>query len=198
MKKNASTPKIKQGCGSANDAVGQPSAPPLFNRRYPTSLNGARASEATMHAPCIECLKCLKKRSYHSFCPFRPLRSYASGTQKMYGFGFIASFAFVLQRCKQRRLRAKPIPLKIRASLGSPLGRAPAVAGERVVVATICPLRRIRRHLSQRERLFVSSIINKSKEKTISLPKFVCRGDSRIARYRFVCSCGLFVNRPYE
>ena len=27
------------------------------------------------------------------------------------------------------------------------------------VIATICPLRRLRRHLSQRERLFVSSII---------------------------------------
>ena len=96
-KKNASTPKINQGCGSANDAVGQPSAPPLFNRRYPTSLNGARASEATIYAPCIECLKCLKKRSYQSFSSFRPLRSCASGTQKMYGFGFIASFAFVLR-----------------------------------------------------------------------------------------------------
>ena len=29
---------------------------------------------------------------------------------------FAASFAFVLQRCKQRGLRAKPIPLKWRAS----------------------------------------------------------------------------------
>ena len=72
---------------------------------------------------------------------------------------FIASFAFVLQRCKQRWHRAKPIPLKMHVSLGSPLGRAPAVAGERVVVATICPLRRLRRHLSQWERPFVSPII---------------------------------------
>ena len=45
-----------------------------------------------------------------------------------------------------QRHRAKPIPLKMHVSLGSPLGRAPAVAGERVVVATICPLRRLRRH----------------------------------------------------
>ena len=74
-------------------------------------------------------------------------------------FCFIASFAFVLQRCKRRRLRAKPIPLRLRAPKGSPFGRAPAIAGERVVVATICPLRRLRRHLSQRERLLASSII---------------------------------------
>ena len=39
---------------------------------------------------------------------------------------FIAGFAFVLQRH-----RAKPIPLKLRTSKGSPFGRAPAIAGER-------------------------------------------------------------------
>ena len=97
LKKNASTPKIKQGCGSANDAVGQLAAPPSFNLRCPTSHKGARASEATIHAPCIECLKCLKKRSSRNYRSFHPLRSYVSGTQKMYGFGFIASFAFVLR-----------------------------------------------------------------------------------------------------
>ena len=36
----------------------------------------------------------------------------------------------------------------------------------------------------------VIPLYHKSAENTISLPKFVCRGDSRIARYRFVCSCG--------
>ena len=120
LKKNASTPKIKQGCGSANDAVGQLAAPPLFNRRYPTSLKGARASEAMIHAPCIECLKCLKKHSSRIFRSFRPLRSYVSGTQKMYGFGFIA--ASVLSPVsplyydrpfgRPQRHRAKPIPLR--------------------------------------------------------------------------------------
>ena len=97
LKKNASTPKIKQGCERENNAVGQPSAPSSFNRRYPTSLKGARASEVTIYAHGIECLKCLKKHSSRIFRPFRPLRSYVSGTQKMYGFGFIASFAFVLR-----------------------------------------------------------------------------------------------------
>ncbi len=62
---------------------------------------------------------------------------------------FIASFAFVLQR-----LRAKPIPLRLSVTKGSPCGRAPAIAGERGIVAIFHPLRRLRRHLSQRERLF--------------------------------------------
>ena len=70
-------------------------------------------------------------------------------------FCFIASFAFVLQRH-----RAKPIPLKrTGSSKGSPFGRAPAIAGERVLFAQLSPLRRLRRHLSQRARLFVSPII---------------------------------------
>lgn len=97
LKKNASTPKIKQGCGSANETVGQLAAPPLFNRRYPTSLKGARASEATIHAPCIECLKCLKNAALIAFVPSVPCVPALSGTQKMYSFGFIASFAFVLR-----------------------------------------------------------------------------------------------------
>ena len=41
----------------------------------------------------------------------------------------------------------------------APCGRAPAIAGERVLCAQLSPLRRLRRHLSQRARLFVSSII---------------------------------------
>lgn len=45
-------------------------------------------------------------------------------------------------------------------------------------IATICPLHRLRRHLSQRERLFVNTIITQiSAEKASSLPKFVCRDD---------------------
>ena len=90
--RNASTPKIKQGCGSANDAEGQLAAPPLFNRRYPTSLKGARASEATIHAPCIECLKCLKKRSSHTFRSFRPLRSCAVGNAEDVRLRFYRQF----------------------------------------------------------------------------------------------------------
>ena len=106
---------------------------------------------------------------------------------------FIASFAFVLQRCSQRGLRAKPIPLWLRTSKGSPCGRAPAIAGERGVVATIYPLRRLRRHrlaaarsrsgsdttpwchsfpsrrfATQRERLFVSPIITQIGRKSKS------------------------------
>ena len=46
-----------------------------------------------IHAHGIECLKRLKKRSYQSFRSFRPLRSYVSGTQNVYGFGFIARLA---------------------------------------------------------------------------------------------------------
>ena len=74
--------------------------------------------------------------------------------KQTFSFCFIASFAFVLQRH-----RAKPIPLKMHASKGSPCGRAPAIAGERVLCVQLSPLRRLRRHLSQRARLFVSSII---------------------------------------
>ena len=59
-------------------------------------------------------------------------------------------------------------------SLGSPLGRAPAVAGERVVVVTICPLRRLRRHLSQRERLYVTHIITQiGRENNLSAEVYV-------------------------
>ena len=61
-------------------------------------------------------------------------------------FHFITSFTFVLQRCLQRGRRAKPIPLKMHASKGSPCGRAPAIAGERVLCAQLSPLRRLRRH----------------------------------------------------
>ena len=89
LKKNAFTPKIKQGCGSASDAVGHMSAPPLFNRRYPTSLKGARASEATIHAPCIESSSASKNAAIGTIVPSVPC--------VMYGFGFIASFAFVLR-----------------------------------------------------------------------------------------------------
>lgn len=89
MKKNASTPKIKQGCGSANERVGQLAAPPLFNRRYPTSLKGARASEATIHAPCIECLK---KRSSRNYRSLRPLRSCAVGNAEDVQLRFYRQF----------------------------------------------------------------------------------------------------------
>ena len=55
------------------------------------------------------------------------------------------------------------------ASKGSPFGRAPAIAGERVIVAIIRPLRRLRRHLSQWERLSVSFIITQiGRENNIS------------------------------
>ena len=82
---------------------------------------------------------------------------------------FITSFDFIIQRH-----RSMPIPLKMHVSLGSPSGRAPAVAGERVVVATICPLRRLRRHLSQRERLFVNPIITQiGRENKFSAEVFV-------------------------
>ena len=52
-------------------------------------------------------------------------------------------------------------PKAARAYKGSPSGRAPAIAGERVIVAIVRPLRRLHRHLSQRERLFVSLIITR-------------------------------------
>ena len=91
-KKNASTPKIKQGCRSANDAVRQPSAPPSFNRRYPTSFKGARASEATIHAHSIECLKCLKKRISRNYRSFRPLHSCAVGNAEDVRLRFYRQF----------------------------------------------------------------------------------------------------------
>ena len=67
-------------------------------------------------------------------------------SQIFLSFCFIASFAFVLQRCKQRRHRAKPITLRLYVPNGSPFGRAPAIAGERVLCAQLSPLRRLRRH----------------------------------------------------
>ena len=65
---------------------------PLFNRRYPTSIKGARASEATIHAPCIECLKCLKKRSSRNYRSFRPLRSCAVGNAEDVRLRFYRQF----------------------------------------------------------------------------------------------------------
>ena len=98
------------------------------------------------------------------------LYQYPSFRLDKLSFGFIASFAFVLQKH-----RAKPIPLKIRASLGSPFGRAPATAGEREIVAFIRPIRRLRRHLSQRERLFVNPIISQiGRENKVSAENYVC------------------------
>ena len=91
---------------------------------------------------------------------------------KFLSFCFIASFAFVLQRH-----RAKPIPLKTHASKGSPCGRAPAIAGERVLCAQLSPLRRLRRHLSRRERLFVSPIITQiCRENNISAEIYLAAG----------------------
>ena len=90
--KNASTPKINQGCGSANDAVGHLAAPPSFNRRYPTSVKGERVSEATIHALCIECLKCLKNRSSQSYRSFRPLHSCAVGNAEDVRLRFYRQF----------------------------------------------------------------------------------------------------------
>jgi hypothetical protein len=97
LKKNTSTPKINQGCGSANDAVGQLAVPPSSNRRYPTSLKGARASEATIHAHVISASSASKNAALETIVPSVPCVPALSGTQKMYGFGFIASFAFVLR-----------------------------------------------------------------------------------------------------
>ena len=100
---------------------------------------------------------------------------------------FIASFAFVLQRCKRRGLRAKPIPLWMSATKGSPSGRAPAIAGERVIVAIIRPLRRLRRHLSPRERLFVSPIISQiGRENNISAENYVSRTVEDAGPYNLV------------
>ena len=95
--KNASTPKIKQGCRSRNNAVGQLAAPPLFNGRYPTSLKGARASEATIHTHSMSASSASKNAALGTIVPSVPYVPALSGTQKMYGFGFIASFAFVLR-----------------------------------------------------------------------------------------------------
>ena len=92
LEKNAFTPKIKQSCGSVNDAVGQLAAPPSFNRRYPTSHKGARASEAMIHAPYIECLKCFKKRSSRNYRSFRPLRSCAVGNAEDVRLRFYRQF----------------------------------------------------------------------------------------------------------
>ena len=115
---------------------------------------------------------------------------------KFVSFCFITGFAFVLQR-----LRAKPIPLKMHASKGSPCGRAPAIAGERVLCAQLSPLRRLRRHrlaaarsrsgsdttpwchslpsrrfATQRARLLVSPIITQiGRENNVSAENYVSR-----------------------
>ena len=113
MKKNASTPKINQGCGSANERVGQLAAPPLFNRRYPTSLKGARASEATIHAPCIECLKNATLETIIPSVPCVPTyREHRRCTASV-----LSPVSPLLYDHRFRRLqrhRAKPIPLRRR------------------------------------------------------------------------------------
>ena len=107
---------------------------------------------------------------------------------------FIASFAFVLQRCKRRGLRANPIPLWMSATKGSLSGRAPAIAGERVIVAIIRPLRRLRRHLSHWERLFANPIIAQiSRENNISAEIYVSWTVEDACPYNFGLS-----KHPYE
>ena len=110
-------------------------------------------------------------------------------------FCFIASFAFVLQR-----LWAKPIPLWLHSSKGSPSGRAPAIAGERVIVAIILPLRRLRRHLSQWERLFVSSIITQiGRGNNSSAEIYMCiRRRPAVSRGRTQFAPTVFRKYPYE
>ena len=62
------------------------------------------------------------------------------------------------------------------ASQGSPFGRAPAKRVRGDILATIYPLRRLRRHLSQRERLFVSPIISQiGRENKFSAENYVSR-----------------------
>ena len=102
---------------------------------------------------------------------------------KFLSFCFIASFAFVLQR----HIGQSPCPLKMHASKGSPFGRAPAIAGERVLCVQFSPLRRFRRHLSQRERLFVSTIITQiGRENNISAEIYVSRTVEDAGPYSFV------------
>ena len=75
-----------------SQCMGQPSAPPSFNWRYPTSIKGAKASESAIHAPCIECLKCLKKRRSRHYRSFRPLRSCAVGNAEDVRLRFYRQF----------------------------------------------------------------------------------------------------------
>lgn len=114
LKKNASTPKIKQGCGSANETVGQLAAPPLFNRRSPTSLKGARTSEAMIHAPCIECLKCLENAAIKAFVPSVPcVPTYRERRRCTASVLSPVSPLFYDHRFRRpQRHRAKPIPLR--------------------------------------------------------------------------------------
>ena len=90
-------------------------------------------------------------------------------------------------------LQAKLIPLKMHASKGSPCGRAPAIAGERVLCAQLSPLRRLRRHLSQRARLFVSSIITQIGRENKFSAEILFVADSR-GRLSLQNRCKL----PYE
>lgn len=111
--KNASTLKIKQGCGSVNNAVWQPSAPHSFNWRYPTSLKGARASEATIHAHGMRVPQVPQKRSSHIFRSFRPLRSYALERRRCTAsvLSPVSPLFYDRRFRRPQRHRAKPIPL---------------------------------------------------------------------------------------
>ena len=66
--------------------------PPLFNRRYPTSIKDARASEAHDTRPMYRVPQVPQKRSSHIFRSFRPLRSCAVGNAEDVRLRFYRQF----------------------------------------------------------------------------------------------------------
>ena len=97
LKKNASTPKIKQGCGSANDAVGQLAAHPN-STEDPPRHSRVREHQKPRYTPHVSSASSASKNAaLGTIVPSVPCVPALLGTQKMYSFGFIASFAFVLR-----------------------------------------------------------------------------------------------------
>ena len=92
LKKNASTPKIKQGCGSANDAVGQLAAHPN-STKDPPRHSRVREHQKPRYTPHVSSASSAsKKRSSRNYRSFRPLRSCAVGNAEDVRLRFYRQF----------------------------------------------------------------------------------------------------------
>ena len=96
--------------------MGQLAAPPSFNRRYPTSLKGARASEAMIHAHSMSASSAsktqLSKLSFllsHAFLHCRERRRCTASVLSP-----VSPLFYDCRFRRPQRHRAKPIPLRRR------------------------------------------------------------------------------------
>ena len=91
LEKNAFTPKIKQGCGSVNDAVGQ-LAPHSYSTEGPPHHTRVREHQKPRYTPTVSVPQVPQKRSSQSYRSFRPLRSCAVGNAEDVRLRFYRQF----------------------------------------------------------------------------------------------------------